>query len=247
AALLWGAGLRHPAHGEPQQAVDGFHPLRVSASQVVVDRQHVHRAAPEPDMTVRGDRRGEGLPLAGSHLRHPAVQQRHGAEQLHVVRPLPEAALGRLPAERANVDVAAGFLRCGGQRGVVERRQLLLTSLNGRQQLPQRRQVDGGTGALKETLEPGLQPLRHTHVGQRYAMSGGSRRPPDIDWRACRCATEYRYFELPAVFVAFHTNNATTRARKTSAPVRGDSPPLPETPKAKVAAPARAARITRVP
>ena len=97
AALLVGGRLGDPADGEAEQVVDRLHPLGVAAGQVVVDGEHVHRAVAEADVPVRGDRGGQRLALTGGHLGDLAGEQRHRAEQLHVVRPLAERRAGRPP------------------------------------------------------------------------------------------------------------------------------------------------------
>ena len=169
AALLRGGRLVDPPDGEPEQRVDRLHPLGVAAGQVVVDGEHVHRAVAEPDVPVRGDGRGERLALTGGHLGDLAGEQRHGAEQLHVVRALVEPAAGRLAADRADLLVLLGPAGGLGQLGVGELLQLGLAGLDRRQQLLQRGQVDRRPRALEEPAEPGLEPLRHTHEPQRYA------------------------------------------------------------------------------
>ncbi len=68
APLLAGGRLGDPADGQPEQVVDRRHPVGVAAGQVVVDGDHVHRAVAQPDVPVRGDRRGQRLALTGGHL-----------------------------------------------------------------------------------------------------------------------------------------------------------------------------------
>jgi hypothetical protein len=71
------------ADREAQEAVEPAHPLGVALGQVVVHRDDVDALAGER-VQVGGERRDEGLALAGLHLRdHPAVQ-RHPADQLDV-------------------------------------------------------------------------------------------------------------------------------------------------------------------
>ncbi len=77
--------------GEPEEAVDRAHPLRVAAGQVVVHGDEVDALAAEP-VQVRGQCRHEGLALAGLHLGDPAEVQRGTAHQLDVVVPLSDRA-----------------------------------------------------------------------------------------------------------------------------------------------------------
>ena len=60
------------AHREPEEVEDRAHPLRVAASEVVVDRDDVDALAGDR-VQDRGERRDEGLALAGAHLRDLAL------------------------------------------------------------------------------------------------------------------------------------------------------------------------------
>ena len=74
--------LDHP-DGEAEGVVDRPHPLGVAARQVVVDGDDV-RAEPGKRVQVGGQRRHQGLALAGRHLRDLALVQHHAAHELHV-------------------------------------------------------------------------------------------------------------------------------------------------------------------
>ena len=91
-ALLVGrlTGFDH-AHGEPEEAVDRAHPVRIALRQVLVDRDDV-RALARERVQVGGERRDQGLALAGAHLRDLAVMQDHAADQLHVEVSQPQRA-----------------------------------------------------------------------------------------------------------------------------------------------------------
>ena len=82
-----------PAHGEPQEAVDLAHPLGVAGGQVVVDGDQVDAPGFE-GVEVDGERRDQGLALAGLHLGYPAQVQGSTAHELHVVVTLADGALG---------------------------------------------------------------------------------------------------------------------------------------------------------
>ena len=85
--------------GDAEGVVDRGHPLGVAARQVVVDRDQVDGVAGERVEEDR-QRRGQGLALAGLHLRDRARVQDHAADQLHVVVALAERAAGGLAGER---------------------------------------------------------------------------------------------------------------------------------------------------
>ena len=86
-------GLGHhradDADGDPEGVVDGPHPVRVAAGQVVVDRDQVD-APPGQRVEVDGRDGGEGLPLAGLHLGDLAGVKRDGPDELHVEQPQAE-------------------------------------------------------------------------------------------------------------------------------------------------------------
>ena len=83
---------------QAQAVEDGPHPLRVALGEVVVDGDDVN-AAPRHGVECGGERRDEGLALAGLHLRDLALVQDDAAQQLDV-----EVA----HAELAPADLAGG-------------------------------------------------------------------------------------------------------------------------------------------
>ncbi len=83
-------------HREPQEMVDGPHPLGVALGQVIVDGDQVTPLAFQ-SVEVEGQGGNQGLALAGSHLGHLALVQHHAAHQLHVEVAHARGALGRLP------------------------------------------------------------------------------------------------------------------------------------------------------
>ena len=83
------------ADGEPQEAVDAAHPVRVALREVVVHRDDVHALAGER-IEVRRQRGDERLAFAGAHLGDLAVVQGDAAEQLDVEVAHAERALARL-------------------------------------------------------------------------------------------------------------------------------------------------------
>ncbi len=91
---LFGRVLLVPddAHGEPEEAVDGSHPVRVALRQVLVDRDDVDAIAGER-VEIRGQRRHERLAFAGAHLGDAAVVEGQATDELHVEVPHPERAL----------------------------------------------------------------------------------------------------------------------------------------------------------
>ncbi len=95
---------------EAEEAVHPAHPLRVALGQVVVDRDDVHALAGQR-VEVGGQRRGQGLALAGPHLGDVAQVQRGAAHELHVEVALAERAPGRLAdrGERLGQQVVEGL------------------------------------------------------------------------------------------------------------------------------------------
>jgi hypothetical protein len=87
------------ADGESQEPIDRPHPVGVSLREILVDRDDVHALARE-GVQVGGERRDEGLALAGAHLGDLALMQRDAADQLDVEVAHPERAAGRLAHER---------------------------------------------------------------------------------------------------------------------------------------------------
>ena len=83
-ALVLGEHVLDDPDGDPERVVDGHHPRRVTAGQVVVHRDHVHALARE-GVQADGEHRREGLALTGAHLGHGALVEDHPADELHVV------------------------------------------------------------------------------------------------------------------------------------------------------------------
>ena len=68
---------------QAEEVEDRAHPLRVAPGQVVVDGDDVDALAGDR-VEDRGERRDEGLALAGAHLRDLALVEHDAADQLHV-------------------------------------------------------------------------------------------------------------------------------------------------------------------
>ena len=126
-AGVGGAPLRrllaaaHAAHRQAEPLVDRRHLLRIALGQVVVDRDDVHRLAGER-RGGRGERRGEGLALAGVHLGDHAAQHRPAADQLDVEMPHAEHPRRGFAHQRERLRgkrkiVEAGALQVRPERG----------------------------------------------------------------------------------------------------------------------------------
>jgi hypothetical protein len=132
ATLLVGQiGHDHP-NGQPEEAVDLPHPARVACGEIVVDGDDMDAGAGQR-VEIGGERRDEGLALAGAHLGDLAAVEHDAADQLDVVVALAERALGRLAhrgeglGEQAVEILAIGQTRAEqgglvGEIGVVHRR-----------------------------------------------------------------------------------------------------------------------------
>ena len=94
APLLVGeVGDDHPdRHAE--EAVDLAHPVGVAAGEIVVDGDDVDALALER-VQIDGERRDQGLALAGLHLGDFAAVERDAADQLDVIMALAERPDGR--------------------------------------------------------------------------------------------------------------------------------------------------------
>jgi hypothetical protein len=97
--LLIGEVVDDDAYGEPEEAVDLAHPLRVAAREVVVHGDDVDALA-RKRVQIAGQRGDEGLALAGLHLGDGAAMQDDAADQLDVVMALAQRALGSLAHRR---------------------------------------------------------------------------------------------------------------------------------------------------
>ena len=71
------------ADREPEEAIDGSHPVRVALRQVFVDGDEVHTFAGER-VDVRAERRHQRLAFTRAHLGDAAFMQRETADELHV-------------------------------------------------------------------------------------------------------------------------------------------------------------------
>ena len=82
---LFGRVLLVPddADGEPEEAIDRTHPVRVALGEVFVDGDDVHAFARER-VQVGGERRHQRLAFAGAHLGDAAIVEREAADELHV-------------------------------------------------------------------------------------------------------------------------------------------------------------------
>ena len=84
------------AHRQAQRVVNGAHPYRVTAGQVVIDRDDVDALARQ-SVKIGGQGGNQRLAFAGFHLGNLPPVQHHSSDELHVVVPLPQAAPSRLP------------------------------------------------------------------------------------------------------------------------------------------------------
>ena len=100
------------AVGQAEEIVDLPHPVGVTPSEVVVNRDDMNALAGEC-VQIDGQRGDQGLALPGLHFRDFTVVQHHAADELHVEMPLSERAAAGLP------DHGEGF-----REQVVERRAI---------------------------------------------------------------------------------------------------------------------------
>ena len=100
----------HP-DADAEEVEDRAHPLRVAPGEVVVDGDDVDAAAGQ-GVEDRGQRRDEGLALAGLHLGDLALVEDGAADQLDVEVAHPERPLHRLAGHREDVgqDLVEGLL-----------------------------------------------------------------------------------------------------------------------------------------
>ena len=83
------------ADGEPEEAIDASHPVRVALGEVIVDRDDVHALSGQ-GVEIRRKCGDQCLALAGLHLGDLAVVQNHAAKELHVEDPHLQRPLPRL-------------------------------------------------------------------------------------------------------------------------------------------------------
>ena len=130
------------ADGQSEKIIDLAHPRRVTAREVVVHRNHVHTFAGQ-GIEVGGERRHQGLALAGAHLGDAPGVQHHAADQLHIEVAHAEGALGRLAhhgkyLRQQRIQCLTAFQTLaeldglGAKRGVGERRHLRLQGVDAR-------------------------------------------------------------------------------------------------------------------
>ncbi len=91
------------ADGQPEEAVDPAHPLRVALGEVVVHGDDVDAPAGQ-GVQRDGKRRDERLPFAGPHLGDLPLVEDHAPHQLDVVVALLERPFPRLPDDREDLD-----------------------------------------------------------------------------------------------------------------------------------------------
>ena len=87
---------------QPELVVDRAHPQRVAPREVVVDGDDVD-APPGEAVEHRGQRRDEGLALAGGHLRDLALVEHHAAHELDVEVAHAEPPAADLPHHREDL------------------------------------------------------------------------------------------------------------------------------------------------
>ena len=113
------------ADGEAQHLVDGAHPLRVAAGQVVVHRDQVDLLAGDR-VQRNGERGGERLALARLHLGDVAVVEDHSADQLDVEMALAEGPLACLAGQREGLVERLVDLDLAALDPLAERHRVLL-------------------------------------------------------------------------------------------------------------------------
>jgi len=110
-APVLGAGghLQH-ANLHIQSLVNGRHPARVAAGQVIVDRDQVH-AAPGERVEIQRQGGHQRFALAGAHLGDACVVQRQPTDQLYIIMAQPDGALAGLAhrGKRLGQQVVQGF------------------------------------------------------------------------------------------------------------------------------------------
>src|SRR6185369_9154750 len=67
-----------------EEAMDLAHPLRVTRSEIIVDRDNVNTAATRECIQIRRQGGDERFALARAHLSDFALMQNDAADQLHV-------------------------------------------------------------------------------------------------------------------------------------------------------------------
>ena len=168
ALLDRGLSRHHDPHRHAEEPVDLAHPVGVAPREVVVDGDDVD-AVPAEGVEAGGERRHEGLPLPGPHLRDAPLVEHQAADELHVEVAHLERAPSRLAHDREclrdqGVDRLPG--RPPAAQGLRDCRELrVLPALKAGLEL-----VDGGHGpaiaaqhALVARPDHSAQDVRH-HV-----------------------------------------------------------------------------------
>jgi len=94
-ALLVVEPVHDDADGQAEEVVELGHPLGVAPGEIVVDRDDMDALAFER-IEIGRQGRDQRLAFAGLHLGDGALVQHHAADELDVIGPLAEHALGRL-------------------------------------------------------------------------------------------------------------------------------------------------------
>ena len=80
-SLLGFHRLKDAAHGQPEEAVDFTHPVRITVGQIVIDCDDAHAPSLQR-IQVCGKRTDEGLAFTGLHFGNTALVKDHTADQL---------------------------------------------------------------------------------------------------------------------------------------------------------------------
>ena len=87
------------AHLQAEGLVDGAHPARIAASEVIID-SHEMDAATGEGVEIEGQRGHQGFSFASTHFGNLAVMEGYAANHLHVIMAQADGAF-------------AGFAHCG--------------------------------------------------------------------------------------------------------------------------------------
>ena len=179
---------------EAEEAVDAAHPLGVATGQVVVDRDEVDALAAQR-VEVSGERRDEGLALAGLHLGDPAEVQRGAAHHLHVEMALTDdtpSALAydgeRLDGEVVEIgavgDALAELIRLGAQLLVGQPLQLRLERADVRHHGLEGFQLLALSGA-EDAVQDAHAASQPTGWAAGLSCDAGRERQAEISWGTC--------------------------------------------------------------
>ena len=180
-------GLDEP-DAQAQRAEHAAHPFRVALGEVVVHGDDVDPLAGER-VQVGREGRGEGLALAGAHLRDAPAVQDDAAHELDVEVTLPDRAPGRLADRREGLgeQVVEGFprLEAGAERGGPRREVRVGQGRDGALEVVDRIHdlLEAPDPApftdLSELLEDHAQP--HGAVGRAAVYRRGRNGPSSVD------------------------------------------------------------------